>query len=126
MERLAQIIEALAVRRGYAFYSGEDHTAGAVVRVYPAVWLSPPTVEGRSGRSEGTTTYGVTLHLMTLEPDSFASLQFHALALASEAAQSEQVLAIEDVKAQSAIQSLTAHGESSVTLTFRATLWFYN
>lgn len=125
MMRPAEIFEPLAASRGYAFHTGEDHTAGGVVRVYPAAWMSPAAVVGHSGRREGETTFRVALHLMTLTGDR-ETLEADALAIAAAAAQSPRVSSVSNVKAQPAAQSLTAHGEISVTLTLDAALWYYN
>lgn len=134
-ETLIELVRAAAVRLGYAFHTGEEHTVGGSVRAYPAAWLVPPEVKEHTGRREGETTFRVTLHLMALPAGAeqvggeggetvWQALECDALAVAREIAESDAVCAVSNVRCIPARGSLTAHGESSVSLVCDMKLWY--
>jgi hypothetical protein len=131
-DRLIEIVSAAAKAQGYAFHTGEEHLATSTVRVYPAVWLAPPTVKAHTGRAEGETTWRLTLHLMTLPTAAaqaeavWQALERDALEIAGSIAMSDEVCAIANVGCTPARQSLTVHGETSVALSVDVTSWFVN
>lgn len=128
--QLIQLIESVATAQGYNFHTGEEHTINGSVRVYPAVWLAPPVVRSRTGRTEGETTWRLTLHLMTLPTGgthtetTWQALESDALEMAGSLALSSRVCSVGNIGCTPKRQSLTAHGETSVTLTLDLTLWY--
>lgn len=148
-EELIRLVGAAATALGYTFHTGEGHLAGGTVRSYPAVWLIPPVVGSHSGRREGETTMRLVLHLMALPfaapapgaatgttpaattsgaaaPEtSWQILQRDALQIARSLAEDPAVCSVEGISCTPARQSLTSHGESSVTLTCDVTMWYY-
>jgi hypothetical protein len=130
-EILTSLVAAAARTLGYTFRTGEDHTATATVREYPAAWLSPPVVADRTGRREGITTWRVALHLMAL-PEAgtgiegvWQALEADALAVARTLAEVGEVCSVAKVECAPHRQGLTAHGEASVTLSCDVSLWYY-
>ncbi len=104
-------------------------TLSSTVRRYPAVWLAPPETKKTTGRTEGETTYRLTLHLMTmpangLNDEHWAEMERCALGMAAEIASQPEVCSIANVACTPARQSLTAHGESSLTLQCDITVWY--
>lgn len=100
------------------------------VRVYPAAWLEPPLLKSAEGRTEGDLTYRVTLHMMALPSLSagealWSGLEEDALSVARAAAANPAVRRVSNVSCTPAGQSLTAHGEVSVTLQCDITMWYY-
>ncbi len=136
--RLTVLISAAASAHGYAFHSGDEHAMNGTLRVYPAAWLTPPVMRAHSGRSEGETTWRLTLHLMNLPRGASGSssssvsqalwreLETHALAIASSLAASDEVCAVDNVGCTPSSGSLTVHGEISVALTCDVTMWYRN
>jgi hypothetical protein len=129
-EQLTALVASAASALGYAFHTGETHLASSTVRVYPAVWLSPLALRSRSGRSEGETTWRLTLHLMALptEPQVEAlwqTLEDDACRIARTLAASGAVCAVENISCAPAQRSLTTHGEISLALTCDVTMWYY-
>jgi hypothetical protein len=131
-DRLAALVEAAANGRGYNFLTGEEHLIASTARVWPAAWLVPPGVTGHTGRREGETTLRLTLHLMTLPAAAEASpealwqrLERDALEIAAEIAASSEVCAVGGIRCTPARQSLTPHGETSLSLQADVTMWYY-
>ncbi len=127
---LTQIVSSAAAGCGYAFHTGEEHLIPSSVRTWPAAWLTPPTVHNHTGREEGETTFAVNIHLMALPGGDtetvWQAMEADALAIATAVARSEAVLAVTDIRCTPQKQSLTPHGESSVTLSCRVTMWYIN
>lgn len=126
-ETLTQIVADAAAKAGYAFHAGEMQTLSATVRAYPAAWLAPLTVKKSTGRTEGEITYRLALHLMRLPApgiDPRSALERDALSIAADIALSADVCAIAGVACQPARQSLTPHGEVSLSLDADVTLWY--
>lgn len=129
---LVRLVEDAVATAGYAFHTGEVHTAGGTVRRYPAAWLAPPVLKGLTGRGEGEQTWRVALHLMAL-PEATTSaeevwrgLEADAAAIARAIAVSNEVCSVGAVGGEPRRQSITAHGEASVTLTCDVTIWYYS
>lgn len=128
-EELIEIVHRAVAAEGYAFHTGEVHTVGGIVRVWPAAWLSPPAMQKIDGRREGEATWRVTLHFMALPAGSSAeslwsTLERDALSVAGGIAADEAVCAIANVSCTPARGSLTPQGEVSVALQADITLWF--
>jgi hypothetical protein len=129
-ERLIELIHAAVAAAGFAFHTGEQHLIGGTVRVYPAVWLTPPELRAHTGRREGETTWRVALHMMALPSSAIPSetmwqrLEAVALSVATTLADSPAVCSVQGVKCTPADRSLTTHGDTSVTLTCDVTLWY--
>jgi hypothetical protein len=130
-DRLTAIVGSAAANRGYAFHTGEEHSIGGTVRVYPAAWLAPVAVAEHTGRREGETTLRIILHLMALptggaETESaWQTLEKEALSMVSEIAASPEVCSVGRVRCSPARGSLTVHGECSVALECDVTMWYY-
>jgi len=129
---LTGLVAAAATAAGYAFHTGEEHTAGATVREYPAAWLAPPALTGRTGRGEGDETWTLALHLMALPDaatateDVWRALEADAAAIVRTLADAPEVCSVERVGCKPRRQALTAHGECSITLGCEVTIWYYN
>ena len=129
-EELTDLLSAAAIGAGYTFHTGAAHRMNGTLRVYPAAWLEPPVLKSAEGRTEGDLTYRVTLHMMAL-PSSAAKealwtgLEEDALAVAKAAAANPAVRQVSGIGCTPGEQSLTAHGEVSVTLTCDITMWYY-
>lgn len=129
-ENLIELIRSTASAEGYAFHTGETHLAGGTVRVYPAAWLEPPVVVGHTGRTEGETTWRVTLHLMALRAENIPSetlwdrLEADALATVRRLVDSQAVTSVDKTTCTPARKALTVHGETSVTLSLDVTTWY--
>lgn len=128
---LTRLVSTAATAAGYAFHTGEEHTAGATVRDYPAAWLAPPTLTGRTGRGEGDETWTLALHLMALPEgvtaaeDAWRALEADAAGIVRALADAPEVCAVGEVSCKPRRQALTAHGECSVTLGCEVTIWYY-
>lgn len=126
-ELLTSIIARAAQNAGYAFHTGEMQTLSSTVRAYPAAWLAPPTVKKSTGRAEGEITYRTTIHLMSLpakDVEPWIALERDALTIAADIALSDDVCSIAGVACSPARQSLTAHGENSLTLDCDVAMWY--
>jgi hypothetical protein len=129
-DRLIRLTSNAAAARGYAFHTGEEHLAGSTVRVYPAAWLVPPAVDSHTGRREGETRYRLVLHLMALPAGAvpaetaWRNLESDALGIAADLACSPEVCSVAAIKCTLARQSLTPHGETSLTLECEVTMWY--
>lgn len=132
-ELLTSIVAQAASDAGYAFHTGEMQTLASTVRQYPAAWLAPPTVKKSTGRTEGEITYRLALHLMTLPAaapsgasaaEPWSAMERDALLIAADVALSSEVCSIASVACAPARQSLTPHGENSMTLELDVTLWY--
>ncbi len=129
-EKLLEIVSNVATAESYAFHTGEMQNLSGEVRMYPAVWLAPPTLKKSTGRKEGELTYRVALHVMTLpssrdEQTPWEMLERDALNFATEIALKPEVCAIANLSCTPAKQSLTPHGEQSVVLECDVTMWYY-
>jgi hypothetical protein len=130
-EELIELVRAAAAGHGYAFHTGEEHTVGGSVRVYPAAWLAPPAVVEHTGRREGETTFRTTLHLMAIprgdaETETlWQGLERDALSMATLIAESPAVCSVANIRCTPARQSLTPHGETSVALSCDITIWYH-
>lgn len=129
-EELTDILRAAATAAGYVFHTGAAHRMNGSVRVYPAAWLEPPALSSAEGRTEGDVTYRVTLHMMALPASAdrealWDELVEDALALARAAAADRAVCKVSKISCTPSEQSLTAHGEVSVTLVCDITMWYY-
>lgn len=116
---------------GYAFHTGPAHRINGEVRVYPAAWLEPPVLSSSEGRTEGDITYRTTLHLMALpatveERESlWTALEADAIAVSRRLMADSRVCEVSKISCIPAAQSLTAHGEVSVTLACDVKMWYY-
>ncbi|MDR0907570.1 MAG: hypothetical protein LBM63_03035 [Rikenellaceae bacterium] len=127
---LTEIFRETATAVGYAFHTGATHKAGGEVRAYPAVWLEPPVMKSCDGRNEGTVTYRATLHLVTLATMVGAEslregLETDAMTLKRAVEQDARVSEVTAVACAPATQTLTAHGDVSMTLTCDVKMWYY-
>jgi hypothetical protein len=127
---LTDIFREAALTVGYAFYTGPIHRAGGEVRRYPAAWLEPFVMKTCDGRAEGCVTYRATLHLMApatmVGNDSlWEGLEIDAIALKCGVEQDTRVCNVSAVTCTPASQTITAHGEVSVTLSCDVTMWYY-
>ncbi len=129
-EELTAVIRTAATDAGYAFHTGAAHRMNGTIRVYPAAWLEPPVLKSAEGRAEGDLTYRVTMHLMALPSSAekgtlWTWLEEDALAVMRAAAVNPSVRQVANIFCEPAEQSLTAHGEVSMTLVCDITMWFY-
>jgi hypothetical protein len=129
-DELTDIIRDAAIAMGYSFHTGATHRAGSEVRVYPAVWLEPPVMKSCDGRTEGSVTYRATLHLLALATTAgneslWERLEVDAIALKCLLESDSRVSRVSAVSCTPASQTLTPHGEVSVTLTCDVTMWYY-
>ena len=130
-DRLTGLVRTIAGERGYTFHSGEEHLMNGAVRVYPAVWLTPPAVKTHSGRNEGETVWRLTLHVMMLPTENttaetlWQKEESDALRMVAELVSSPDVCSVTNVGCTPSRRSLTTHGETSVTLTCDITMWYY-
>ena len=129
-DELTELVGSAATACGYSFHTGEERLINGAVRIYPAAWLTPPVVLSHTGRCEGETTLRITLHLMTLPTDDTAPetlwqiLEKDALLTVSRLASSPAVCSVSNVGCTPARQSLTVHGETSLSLTCDVTMWY--
>lgn len=120
-----------AMASGYAFATGQPHRINGEVRVYPAAWLEPAVLKSAEGRTEGCVVYRAVMHLMELpsqagQQESLqAALEADALAIVRSVGADENVCEVSAVSCTPGAQSLTAHGEVSVTLSCDVCMWFY-
>jgi hypothetical protein len=129
-EEFTEIFRETALAVGYEFHMGPTHRVGGEVRAYPAVWLEPLVMKSCEGRTEGSVTYRATLHLMTLPTMVGADSLWHgleadAITIKCGVEQDSRVSEVSLVSCAPASQTLTAHGEISVTLTCNVTMWYY-
>ncbi len=129
-EELTEVLCAAASHAGYTFHTGAAHRMNGTIRVYPAAWLEPPVLKSSEGRREGDVTYRVSLHLMALPSSAdreslWTGLEEDALSIARAAASNPAVRQVSNISCTPAGQSLTAHGEVSVTLACDVTMWYY-
>ncbi len=129
-EELTDVLRTAAADAGYAFHTGAAHRMNGSVRIYPAAWLEPLVLKSAKGRTEGDLTYRVTLHMMALPASAerealWTGLEEDALAIARAAASNPAVRQAANIACTPAEQSLTTHGEVSVTLACDITMWYY-
>jgi len=150
-QKLIGIVRDAAVSRTYAFHTGEVHELNGTIGEFPAAWLEPVSVVGVTGREEGEITCRVVLHLATAgatsgktdDNDAFgrseafgdsgatnesseqwAGLERDARCIVSDIASDGAVLAVTGVSCVPARQSLSVHGEESVTLKCDVKMWY--
>lgn len=147
-ETLIEITRKAATGKTYAFHTGSPFEIGGSVRAYPAAWLEPLAVKKHTGRTEGETTWHLVLHLMMLpgtnpgtnsatnpgtnsgagaenqNENLWNTLEGDALAIATTVASQPEICTLTNISCKPARQSLSAHGELSVTLECDATMWY--
>jgi hypothetical protein len=129
-DELTDIFREAALAVGYSFYTGAIHRAASEIRTYPAAWLEPLVMKSCDRRTEGSVIYRATLHLMALPTAQgneglWEGLETDALTLKHTVEQDSRVSRVSTVSCIPASQTLTPHGEVSLTLTCEVTMWYY-
>lgn len=123
---------AEAVRtEGFAFQTGFDYRIAPQLKQLPAAWLHTPALEKKEGRSEGYAVYAVKIDLIELCPASahdkeskWQTLETKAAAICQRLRENPDIQELTQIEYKPAELSLTAKGELSVGVSFRARVPF--
>lgn len=132
-DSLVFAVQQTAEELGYAFYMGIDSTLPGRVAVFPALWLSPPTMKSSSGRAERRDTYGVCLQFLmalpTQQTDSkvvWDMLESDAFLFYRELGKCAAVRGVRGFRSTPNRKPLTKNGEVSIAVEFDIDLFYYN
>jgi hypothetical protein len=124
-----------AVRRaaeglGYAFFSGPDPVLAGRVNSFPAVWLSPPRLTERRGKSECRSNYKANIYFLTenigpaQQDELWGILQRDAESMADTLEAEEHIQRVYNVKCTPNKLPLTKNGEAGLAAEFDIEMFY--
>lgn len=122
-KHLAKLFREAADMRGLSFVEAPESTMPGMVRSYPALWLLPPVLKSKEGRSHGRAVYTVQLRLLDdglrLPPAERAARHDAAeremVDIFTELSRDDRVALVDRLSVRVAQFALTPHGEISAT-----------
>lgn len=127
---LASLIRPDAERCGYTFFQGPARGIASRASRFPVLWLEPPVLTSLEGRSEGTVTYRVTMHLLSLgnrgRPAEalWEEMEDDAVLLFRTLADTPRVLGAAHLRCTASADALTHRGDIALTAVFDLTFAF--
>lgn len=131
-KHLVESVGRIATAHGYNFFSSNPTHLPAMVRSYPAMWLSPPQFVKMEGRNHGKMTYEVKLHALTTGAkmpsaeynSTWSKLEEDLIGLFSSLSQEPKIIAVENLKITAGSHTLTSHGTIEATATAEVVTFF--
>lgn len=122
-KHLSDLFREAADMRGCTFVEAPESAVPGMIRSYPALWLTPPVLKSKEGRSHGRAVYTVRLHLLDgglrLPPAERAARHDAAerelVEIFTELSRDGRVALVDRLSIRVAEFSLAPHGEISAT-----------
>ena len=111
---------------GWSFRQGFIYNTTGIKMELPALWLTPIELAGKTGLSEGVSTYKVILYLFAMnykyteeqKEEQWAELESRALDSCETLAQSDHVMRVFGLSCEPDEFAYTQFGELSMKVTF--------
>lgn len=131
-QKLLNAVESIATGRDYRFFSAEENYPTTHITEYPSAWLLLPEFHSIEGRTHGTETYSLTLHLLadaaklspTQRNEQRTLLEEDLLEIFTSLTDEDFVAEVENLKIRHSSNSVARHGEVVATATAEVITFF--